>query len=69
LASSIVAFERSTFARAEARLAAAWLTRAWKDEGSRRAITWPFLTRELKSAPSQLMVPDTCDPTWTVITA
>ena len=32
-------------------------------------MTWPFRTMLLKSAPSQAMVPDTCVPTWTVVTA
>ena len=30
---------------------------------------WPFLTIELKSAPSYEMLPDTWLPTWTVVTA
>ena len=32
-------------------------------------MTWPFLTWELKSACSDWIVPDTCVPTWTVVTA
>src|SRR5258708_12862300 len=32
-------------------------------------MTSPFRTRELKSALSLAIVPDTCDPTWTVTTA
>ena len=32
-------------------------------------MTWPFLTIELKSAPSSEMLPDTWLPTWTVVTA
>ena len=32
-------------------------------------MTCPLRTRELKSACSALIVPDTCDPTWTVVTA
>ena len=32
-------------------------------------MTWPFRTCELKSACSDWMVPDTCEPTWTVVTA
>ena len=34
-----------------------------------RAISWPFLTCELKSAKSSLICPDTWEPTWTVMTA
>ena len=32
-------------------------------------MTWPFLTIELKSAPSHWMLPDTWLPTCTVVTA
>ncbi len=32
-------------------------------------MTWPFLTIELKSAPSHEMLPDTWLPTCTVVTA
>ena len=32
-------------------------------------MTWPFFTIELKSASSSWMMPDTCVPTWTVVTA
>ena len=32
-------------------------------------MTCPFLTCELKSASSAAIVPDTCVPTWTVVTA
>ena len=32
-------------------------------------MTWPFLTIELKSAPSYEMLPDTWLPTCTVVTA
>ena len=32
-------------------------------------MTWPFLTVELKSAFRLWMVPETCEPTWTVVTA
>src|SRR5438067_8640452 len=34
-----------------------------------RAMTWPFLTRELKSTNSSLIWPETWLPTWTVMTA
>ena len=37
--------------------------------GSISATTSPLWTRELKSAFSLAIVPETCDPTWTVITA
>ena len=40
-----------------------------KRDGSIRAITCPFLTWELKSAPSDWIVPETWLPTWTVTTA
>jgi len=32
-------------------------------------MTWPFLTIELKSAPSHEILPETWLPTWTVVTA
>jgi hypothetical protein len=67
--SSTSARERSRFARAEATLAWACSMRAWKSDGSRRARTWPFFTVELKSAVRLWMVPETWDPTWTVVTA
>src|SRR5205807_1173470 len=34
-----------------------------------RAMTWPFLTMELKSTNSSLIWPETWLPTWTVMTA
>ena len=43
--------------------------RASKSDGSSRAMTWPFLTVELKSACRLWIVPETCEPTWTVVTA
>ncbi len=49
-----------------ARACSIWV---WKSDGSSRARTWPFFTSELKSALSSWMVPDTCVPTWTVVTA
>ena len=41
----------------------------WSSDGSSRAITWPFFTIELKSAPSSWTMPDTWLPTCTVVTA
>ena len=38
-------------------------------DGSSRAITCPLRTFELKSACSDWIVPDTCEPTCTVVTA
>src|SRR5215831_15760672 len=38
-------------------------------DGSSLAITWPEVTLDLKSAPNHDTVPDTCEPTWTVVTA
>ncbi len=67
--SATVDFAFSTLARAATRLARAWLSRASKVEVSRRATTWSFFTRELKSAPRLSTVPETCEPTWTVVTA
>jgi hypothetical protein len=32
-------------------------------------MTWPFLTTELKSAPRLRIVPETWEPTCTVVTA
>ncbi len=46
----MAAWERSTLARADARLAFAWLSRATKADCSSFAITWSFFTVELKSA-------------------
>jgi hypothetical protein len=63
------AFAFSVLARDEARFAVIWASRAWKSEGSSRAITCPFLTMELKSAGRLWSVPETWDPTWTVVTA
>jgi hypothetical protein len=37
--------------------------------GSSFAMTWPLRTSELKSAYSDWIVPETCVPTWTVVTA
>ena len=51
------------------RLARACSIWVWKSEGSSRARTCPFLTIELKSAYRFWMVPETCVPTWTVVTA
>jgi hypothetical protein len=67
--SSTVARERSTLAFAASRLAWAWPSRAWRIEGSSRAMTWPFFTVELKSAYRLWMVPETWEPIWTVVTA
>jgi hypothetical protein len=41
----------------------------WNSDGSSRARTCPLRTSELKSALSSMMVPDTCVPTCTVVTA
>ncbi len=67
---------RSTWARwfrtaasAASRSARAALTLASKVAGSIRAMSWLRLTCELKSANSSLICPETCEPTWTVITA
>src|SRR5690348_2576865 len=56
-------------ARAFCRSASACSSAPWNSEGSSSAITWPFFTRELKSALSLEIVPETCDPTCTVVTA
>ena len=66
---STSAWERVTSACALTRLARDCSTCAWNSDGSRRAITCPFFTIELKSAPSQAMLPDTWLPTCTVVTA
>ena len=55
-----LAFSRSASACSSAPL---------NNAGSISAITSPLCTRELKSALSFAMVPETCDPTWTVMTA
>jgi len=44
-------------------------TCASKSDGSSSAMTCPRRTRELKSACRDLIVPDTCVPTCTVVTA
>ena len=46
----------------------ACLTRSSNDSGSMRAITWSFLTTELKSTNSSLICPETCEPTSTDFT-
>ncbi len=58
-----------TEARAASTWARLWVTLASKVSGSIRAMSWPFFTTELKSAKSSLICPETCEPTWTVITA
>jgi hypothetical protein len=50
-------------------VASACSTCVWNSDGSSRASTCPFRTRELKSACSELIVPDTWEPTATVVTA
>ena len=62
-ASASCTFSRSTSASAPSRFARARSISAWMSDGSRRASTWPFLTIELKSAPSDWIVPDTWLPT------
>ena len=68
-ASARTTSKRCRSAWALARFARAESTWVWNCDGSRRASTWPFLTIELKSAPSDRMLPDTWLPTWTVVTA
>jgi len=58
-----------TEARAASTWAFAWFTLASNVSGSIRAMTWSFLTSELKSAFSSLTCPETWEPTSTVITA
>src|SRR5579884_1671477 len=70
------AYDRSNAAFAAAAVACAFCKSAcacnsapWKRAGSISAITCPFFTRVLKSALSFETVPETCEPTWTVVTA
>jgi len=69
LASARVTLRRSTSACARTRLARACSICVWIIVGSRRAMTWPFRTMELKSACSSWMMPETCEPTVTEVTA
>ncbi len=59
----------STVASAASCSALTWATVASKVAGSIRAMSCPRLTSELKSANSSLTCPETCEPTWTVMTA
>ena len=75
-ASVSITFERSRslcdlarLARVCCRLARACCICASNSDGSSLAMTWPFLTIELKSAPRYEMLPDTWLPTCTVVTA
>src|SRR5262249_48941905 len=49
------------------RLPRAVTTWAWKMSGSSCASTWPAVTRELKSAKMYFTVPETEEPTGTVV--
>ncbi len=59
----------STEAWAASTWAFTWLTLASNVSGSMRAMTWSFLTIELKSARSSLTCPEIWEPTSTVMTA